>query len=95
MSVGNRGHANVGAGVTTTNYMEVKLSSSSASPQPDRPDPAPFMTMHTAIILLAAVIIGLIAGILTFLSGTLVPAAVLAGLSTSGLSIPVLRSLIG
>ncbi|WP_173909818.1 hypothetical protein [Streptomyces sp. 2323.1] len=53
------------------------------------------MTMHTAIILLAAVIIGLIAGILTFLSGTLVPAAVLAGLSASGLSIPVLRSLIG
>ncbi|MFF8903230.1 hypothetical protein ACF082_37875 [Streptomyces lydicus] len=53
------------------------------------------MTTHTAIILLAAVIIGLIAGTLTFLGGTAVPAAVLAGLSASGLSIPVLRSLIG
>ncbi|MFG2402604.1 MULTISPECIES: hypothetical protein [Streptomyces] len=51
--------------------------------------------MHTAIILLTAIVIGLIAGTLTFLSGTLIPAAVLAGLTAAGLSIPVLRGLIG
>ncbi|KIZ15647.1 hypothetical protein [Streptomyces natalensis] len=62
---------------------------------PSHPEPPPFLTMHTAIILLAAILIGLIAGTLTFLSGTLVPAAVLAGLTAAGLSIPVLRSLIG
>lgn len=71
------------------------MSSPSASTSPRHAESAPFLTMHTAIILLAAIIIGLIAGFLTFLSGTLIPAAVLAGLTAAGLSIPVLRGLIG
>ncbi|WP_193776776.1 hypothetical protein [Streptomyces sp. E2N166] len=53
------------------------------------------MTVHTAVVLLTAVIIGLIVGGLTFLSGGTVAAAVLAGLTAAGVSIPVLRSLIG
>ncbi|MDG9711404.1 hypothetical protein [Streptomyces sp. DH10] len=57
--------------------------------------PAPFLTIHTTIVLLIAVVIGLIVGGLTFLSGGAVAAAVLAGLTAAGVSVPVLRSLIG
>ncbi|WKX23627.1 hypothetical protein [Streptomyces sp. HUAS CX7] len=57
--------------------------------------PAPFLTIHTAVVLLIAVVIGLIVGGLTFLSGGAVAAAVLAGLTAAGFSVPVLRSLIG
>jgi uncharacterized membrane protein YccC len=57
--------------------------------------PAPFLTIHTAVVLLIAVVIGLVVGGLTFLSGGAVAAAVLAGLTTAGVSIPVLRTLIG
>ncbi|MFH8701969.1 hypothetical protein [Streptomyces chartreusis] len=53
------------------------------------------MTVHTAIVLLIAVVIGLIVGGLTFLSGGAVAAAVLAGLTAAGVSVPVLRTLIG
>jgi hypothetical protein len=57
--------------------------------------PAPFLTIHTAVVLLIAVVIGLVVGGLTFLSGGAVAAAVLAGLTAAGVSVPVLRSLIG
>ncbi|CAL9674376.1 hypothetical protein SUDANB178_07887 (plasmid) [Streptomyces sp. enrichment culture] len=67
------------------------VSSSVPTPQ----GPAPFLTIHTAVVLLIAVVIGLIVGGLTFLSGGAVAAAVLAGLTTAGVSIPVLRTLIG
>ncbi|MFA7767919.1 hypothetical protein ACGFNX_41860 [Streptomyces sp. NPDC048723] len=61
---------------------------------PNQPDPAPFLTVHAALILLAAAFIGSMVGGLTFLSGGPVAGAVLAGLTGSGASIPVLRSLI-
>ncbi|WP_445283697.1 hypothetical protein [Streptomyces sp. DSM 118148] len=57
--------------------------------------PAPFLTIHTAVVLLIAVVIGMVVGGLTFLSGGAVAAAVLAGLTAAGVSIPVLRTLIG
>lgn len=66
-----------------------------SSPVPTPQGPAPFLTIHTAVVLLIAVVIGLIVGGLTFLSGGAVAAAVLAGLTAVGVSIPVLRSLIG
>ncbi|WP_344283789.1 hypothetical protein [Streptomyces hebeiensis] len=66
-----------------------------SSPAPTPQGPAPFLTIHTAVVLLIAVVIGLIAGGLTFLSGGAVAAAVLAGLTAAGFSVPVLRSLIG
>ena len=62
---------------------------------PSPPEPGPFMTVHTAIILLTAVVIGMIVGALTFLSGVPAAGAVLAGLTGTGTSVPVLRGLIG
>lgn len=65
---------------------------------PNPPEPStqgPFMTQHTAIILLAAVVIGMFVGGLTFLNGTPAPGSVLAGLLSTGGSVPVLRTLIG
>ncbi|MFF3919202.1 hypothetical protein ACFYZB_38320 [Streptomyces sp. NPDC001852] len=53
------------------------------------------MTQHTAIILLAAFVIGLVVGGLTFLSGNPSASAVLAGLLSAGGGVPVLRTLIG
>lgn len=52
------------------------------------------MTVHTALVLLSAAFIGLVVGGLSFLSGGPAAAAVLAGLTACGVSIPVLRSLI-
>ncbi|AEY85287.1 hypothetical protein SHJG_0005 [Streptomyces hygroscopicus subsp. jinggangensis 5008] len=66
-----------------------------SSPVPTPQGPAPFLTIHTAVVLLIAVVIGLVVGGLTFLSGGAVAAAVLAGLTAAGVSVPVLRSLIG
>ncbi|TXR94528.1 hypothetical protein EAO73_34985 [Streptomyces sp. col6] len=66
-----------------------------SSPASTPPGSPPFLTIHTAVVLLIAVVIGLIAGGLTFLSGGAAAAAVLAGLTAAGLSVPVLRSLIG
>jgi hypothetical protein len=66
----------------------------SAAPQPQSPAQAPFLTVHTAIILLAATVIGIVVGVLTFLVGHIVAAAILAGLCAFGGSTPVLRGLI-
>ncbi|MFD1831222.1 hypothetical protein ACFSJS_16325 [Streptomyces desertarenae] len=62
-------------------------SSESASAQP-------FLTLHAAVVLLAAVIIGFVIGGLTALTGVPVAAAVTAGLTSAGASIPGLRTLI-
>ncbi|WP_345022068.1 hypothetical protein [Streptomyces shaanxiensis] len=72
----------------------------SSTPGPPPPQPpefshGPFITLHTAIVLLTAVVIGVIVGGLTFLSGTPAAGAVLAGLLTAGGSVPVLRTHIG
>lgn len=57
--------------------------------------PSPFLTLHTALVLLIAVVIGLVVGGLTWLSGSSVAGSVLMGLVSAGGSVPVLRSLIG
>ncbi|MFD7062232.1 hypothetical protein [Streptomyces sp. NPDC059906] len=57
--------------------------------------PGPFLTLHTALVLLTAVVIGLVVGGLAWLSGSPVAGSVLVGLVSSGGSVPVLRSLIG
>lgn len=64
-----------------------------SSPTPPPPEP-PFISLHTTVVLLTAIVIGLIVGGLTFLSQFSAAGAVLAGLTASGLSLPVLRSLI-
>ncbi|WP_405828617.1 MULTISPECIES: hypothetical protein [unclassified Streptomyces] len=57
-------------------------------------DPEPFVSLHTAVVLLAALLIGLTAGGLTFLGGSGAALSVLAGLAAAGASVPVLRGLI-
>ncbi|MEU3342561.1 hypothetical protein [Streptomyces sp. NPDC006668] len=64
-----------------------------SSPAPPPPEP-PFISMHTAVVLLTAIVIGLVVGGLTFLTEFSAAGAVLAGLTAGGLSVPVLRSLI-
>ncbi|UUS35068.1 MULTISPECIES: hypothetical protein [Streptomyces] len=76
------------------------------SPIPARPEPpgpagagtpseTPLLSVHAAVVFLAAVIIGLVMGGLMFLHDKSVPAAVAAGLVAAGGSVPVLHKLIG
>ncbi|MFH9554609.1 hypothetical protein ACIBAH_32875 [Streptomyces sp. NPDC051445] len=51
--------------------------------------------MHTTVVLLTALVIGLVVGGLSVLSGAPVATAVLMGLTAAGSAVPVLRSLIG
>ncbi|MFI5820486.1 hypothetical protein ACIA8I_15375 [Streptomyces rishiriensis] len=64
-------------------------------PPNSRPAPEPFLSLHTAVVLLTALVIGLVTGALTALTGAPVAGAVLAGLGAAGPSVPVLRCLIG
>ncbi|MFJ4895942.1 hypothetical protein ACIP5U_39065 [Streptomyces sp. NPDC088788] len=73
-----------------------------SDPQPS-PPPAPHepqgphvthLPLHTTVVLLTAAVIGLVIGALTALTGVPVAAAVIAGLASSGSSIPVLRSFV-
>ncbi|MDX3539847.1 hypothetical protein PV721_37130 [Streptomyces sp. MB09-01] len=57
-------------------------------------DREPFVSLHTAVVLLAAILIGLTAGGLTFLGGSGAALGVLAGLAAAGGAVPVLRTLI-
>ncbi|MCQ4207481.1 MULTISPECIES: hypothetical protein [Streptomyces] len=58
-----------------------------------RPDT--FLPLHTAVVLLTAAVMGLVIGCLTVHTGAPVAAAVIAGLSSAGAAVPVLRTLIG
>ncbi|MFK4106706.1 hypothetical protein ACI2L1_43010 [Streptomyces sp. NPDC019531] len=58
------------------------------------PSEPPFISLHTAIVLVTGAVIGLIVGGLTYLSDGSAPGAVLAALGAMGVSVPVLRSLI-
>ncbi|MCX4425849.1 hypothetical protein [Streptomyces mirabilis] len=60
----------------------------------DSPPEPPFLSLHAAVVLLTALVIGLVLGGLTALTGVPVAAAVLAGVTGAGSSVPVLRSLI-
>lgn len=69
------------------------------NPQPPTPTgPTPgdeaFLPLRTAVVLLTAVVIGLVIGGLTALTGVPVAAAVITGMTSAGGSIPVLRTLI-
>ncbi|NWF31073.1 hypothetical protein HW130_33345 [Streptomyces sp. PKU-EA00015] len=70
------------------------------NPQPaassaNEPAAQPFLSLHTTVVLLTALVLGVVAGGLTLFTGVPLAGAVLAGLSTAGSSVPVLRSLIG
>ncbi|MFF1265266.1 hypothetical protein ACFVZE_05445 [Streptomyces anulatus] len=55
----------------------------------------PLLTSRSALILVAAVLLGGIVGVLTYFSTGNTAAAVLAGLAGAGASTPVLHALIG
>ncbi|QIK10207.1 hypothetical protein SLV14_007021 [Streptomyces sp. Je 1-4] len=63
-------------------------------PPPVTHNSEPFLTLHSAIVLLAAGFMGLIVGSLTFLNGAVLAGAVLAGLTAFGASVPTLNRLI-
>ncbi|MFB7057499.1 hypothetical protein ACWF95_04840 [Streptomyces vinaceus] len=56
--------------------------------------PQPFLSLHTAVVLVIALLIGGVAGGLSFLGGVPVALSVLAGLTAAGGAVPVLRGLI-
>ncbi|WP_416977880.1 hypothetical protein [Streptomyces sp. T028] len=60
----------------------------------ETPAAEPFLTLHTTVVLLAALVIGLVIGGLTVLTGAPVAASVIAGLTSFGATIPVLRALV-
>ncbi|MDH6222751.1 ABC-type antimicrobial peptide transport system permease subunit [Streptomyces pseudovenezuelae] len=63
---------------------------------PGEPSPVSqsFLSLHSAVVLLAALLIGIIIGGLTVLTKVPVAAAVIAGMASAGSSVPVLRNLI-
>ncbi|MGP3941384.1 hypothetical protein [Streptomyces sp. 6N106] len=73
---------------------------STQPPQPVHSSPSdsapaePFLSVHTTVVLLTALVIGLVIGGLTALTGVSVPAAVIAGLTSAGAGVPALRTLI-
>ncbi|MGW0552227.1 hypothetical protein [Streptomyces altiplanensis] len=59
------------------------------------PSETPLLSVHAAVVFLAAAVIGLVMGGLMFLHDKSVPAAVATSLVAAGGSIPVLHKLIG
>ncbi|KRD23370.1 MULTISPECIES: hypothetical protein [unclassified Streptomyces] len=57
-------------------------------------NPQPFLSLHSAVVLLIAFIIGIVLGVLTLLTGVPAAAAVAAGITSAGGSIPALHKLI-
>ncbi|MGW0607763.1 hypothetical protein [Streptomyces sp. NPDC002640] len=76
-------------------------SPTSARPEPPEPADAgipsepPLLSVHAAVVFLAAIISGLVMGGLMFLHDKSVPTAVATGLGAFGISVPVLHKLIG
>ncbi|WP_327282095.1 MULTISPECIES: hypothetical protein [unclassified Streptomyces] len=54
----------------------------------------PFLSLHTAVVLVIALLIGCGVGALSFMGGVPVALSVLAGLTAAGGAVPVLRGLI-
>ncbi|MDH6522527.1 hypothetical protein M2163_000963 [Streptomyces sp. SAI-135] len=71
------------------------------TPPPARPGRSgsetepPFLSLHTTVVLLTALVLGLVVGGLAALTEVPRAAAVLVGLTAAGSTVPVLRSLIG
>ncbi|CAK7288534.1 hypothetical protein [Streptomyces misionensis] len=66
-----------------------------STPSTGLPSESPLLSLHAAVVFLAAFLIGLIMGGLMFLHEKSVPAAVATGLVTAGGSVSVLHKLIG
>ncbi|WP_234334600.1 hypothetical protein [Streptomyces sp. NRRL B-1347] len=71
------------------------MSSSPAPTPPNQPERDPFLSVHTALVLLTAAVVGLVMGGLVLVGGGTAAEAALTGLTAGGASVPVLRRLIG
>ena len=71
------------------------MTAATPPPTTDSEDPRPLLTMHATVVLLTAAFIGMIVGVLSMYSTDNIAAALLAGLTSVGTSIPVLHKLIG
>ncbi|GAA1109925.1 hypothetical protein [Kitasatospora arboriphila] len=72
-------------------------SQPTTTPEPTTPSTGqepPFLTLHSTVVLLVAVAIGFVIGVLTALTSAPPAAAVIAGITSAGGSIPALRTLI-
>ncbi|MFJ2264032.1 hypothetical protein ACIOKD_38075 [Streptomyces sp. NPDC087844] len=65
-----------------------------SGPVPASTGTEPFVSLHTAVVLLAAAVIGLVIATLTVLSGAHPATAAVAGLTAAGAGTTVLRTLI-
>ncbi|WP_326667562.1 hypothetical protein [Streptomyces canus] len=54
----------------------------------------PFLSLHTAVVLLIAFVVGAVLGVLTLFTGAPAAAAVAAGITSAGASISALHRLI-
>ncbi|MFD5819362.1 hypothetical protein [Streptomyces sp. NPDC127038] len=55
-------------------------------------NPQPFLSLHTAVVLLIAFVIGTVMGVLTLLTGAPTAAAIAAGITSAGATIPTLHT---
>ncbi len=94
--MGYLGRQDVVAVPTETPAIQGVHVTAAATPpsDPGPENPGPLLTTHAAIVLLMASFMGVIAGILT-LYNTDAAAALLAGVTGFGISVPVLHKLIG
>ena len=82
-----------------TNHLEADVPSPPAAPPAPSPPPAnepmPLLTVRAAVILLLALLVGITAGLLTYLADSSVPGAVLAGGGATGAAIALFNTIIG
>ncbi|MBB2910852.1 hypothetical protein FHS43_002115 [Streptosporangium becharense] len=64
--------------------MSHRTAPKGATPPPAKP---PLLTLRTLVILFAAVGVGILIGVLSYMGGVLAPLAVVAGLSAAGAAV--------
>ncbi|MFJ4895023.1 hypothetical protein ACIP5U_34290 [Streptomyces sp. NPDC088788] len=57
-------------------------------------NPQPLMSLHSAVVLMIALVIGAVMGVLTLLTGAPLAAAIAGGITSAGMSIPSLHTYI-
>ncbi|MCX4920284.1 hypothetical protein [Streptomyces sp. NBC_00687] len=55
-------------------------------------NPQPLLSLHSAVVLMIAFVVGAVMAVLTFLTGAPLAAAVAGGITSAGMSIPSLHT---
>ena len=71
------------------------LPDSTSMPTPPADEPTPLLTVRATVILLLALLIGITAGLLTYLAQHSVPEAILTGGGATGAATALLNTIIG